>query len=320
MHDEIPEKVARPWASFCMSTYKRPDLLGKQLSLLLNQTFTNFEIVISDNDPEGSAQNIIIEINDTRIKYFQNGNNIGMIGSFNKTIERSKGEFVVMVTDDDPIAPEFLSEMNDLVIQDKRFALYGGFLFSGRRGYGDKVVIPAETFIEEILDPSNTTWMLWSSCMIRREKLLIDKIPEYGSPHLADHAMIALAGSHGGGLFLNKKFSNLTSHESNFSKFNFESYVQGCQGFYNAFTAIRDSAKLKTVRKHLHYWFIANIFNLKRYYTVSVPDARMLAEVNKCTKQILEFDFMQAIKLRYAMKNIIFECKKMFGLLKKKMD
>ena len=309
---------SRYWVSFCMSTYRRPEFLRSQLRSLLNQTFENFEIVVSDNDPEGSAERIIEDIRDARIKYFRNGDNIGMINSFNKSIERSKGEFVVMVTDDDPILPGFLLEMKNLVAQDNRYAIYGGFLFSGTAA-GKKVIIPPESFIQQILDPSKTKWMLWSSCMIRREMLMIRKIPEYNSPHLADHAMIALAGSYGGGLILNKKFSSLTSHESNFSKFNFEYYVHGCKGFYDAFKIGNELAhNEKVVRKHLYYWFLANIFNLKRYYTVSVPDVKMLREVNECAEQILDFDFMREVKLKYKLKNIIFTLKNKLGLLKRK--
>jgi glycosyltransferase involved in cell wall biosynthesis len=316
MNEEIIQDTARPWVSFCMSTYKRPEFLRKQLTSLLEQTFGDFEIVVSDNDPDGTAERIIKEINDARVKSFHNGTNIGMIGSFNKSIERSKGEFIVMVTDDDPVMPNFLAEMKTLEDQDDRYAIYGGFQFSGVKD-GEKVIVPAERFIQVILNPSKTTWMLWSSCMIRREKLLIRKIPEYGSPHLADHAMIALAGSYGGGLILNKKFSSLTSHDANFSKFNFNYYVNGCEGFYNAFnTGDYSAANKKVVRKHLYHWFIANMSSLKRYYTVAQPDEKMLHEVDRCAEQILDFGFMKGVIPRYKLKMLIFTIKRTLGVLK----
>jgi glycosyltransferase involved in cell wall biosynthesis len=318
MDEQVSHNNSQPWVSFCMTTYKRPEFLRQQLLLLLTQTFKNFEIVVSDNDPELTAEQVIKEVNDRRIKYFPNGTNIGMISSFNKSIERSNGVFIVMVTDDDPVEPEFLSEMKNLVDQDNRYAIYGGFLFSDQ-AYGKKVIIPADRFQQQILDPSKTTWMLWSSCMIRREILMINKIPEYGSPHLADHAMIALAGKYGGGLILNRKFSSLTSHHSNFSKFNFEYYVYGCKGFYETFSTGGEAVdNVKAVRKHLYHWFIGNMFSLKRFYTVSVPDEEMLRQVNKCAHQILEFDFMRGAIIMYKMKNIIFTFKKALGVLKRK--
>ena len=40
-----------PWATFCMTTYKRPEFLMEQIQTILKQTFTSFHIIISDNDP-----------------------------------------------------------------------------------------------------------------------------------------------------------------------------------------------------------------------------------------------------------------------------
>ncbi len=99
----------KAWVSFCISTYKRPELLKQQLALLLTQTFKDFDIVVSDNDPEASANSVCQSLNDNRIRYFHNHDNLGMIKSFNKSIERAETDYIVMVTDDDPIQPEFLS-------------------------------------------------------------------------------------------------------------------------------------------------------------------------------------------------------------------
>jgi len=57
MNDTI--MLQKPWVSFCMSTYKRPEFLRKQIEGILQQTFTDFEIVISDNDPEGSGRDAL---------------------------------------------------------------------------------------------------------------------------------------------------------------------------------------------------------------------------------------------------------------------
>lgn len=313
----------RPWAAFCMSTYKRPAYLEAQLKSLLSQTFTDLEIVVSDNDPDGSGEVVAKQFNDTRIRYFKNGDNLGMIPSFNKSIERASAEFVVMVTDDDPVFPDFLMEIHEVHKATPGLALYGGFLRRLQPGNGQEI-ISSEQFISEILDPVKTPWMLWSSCIMRRDVLLkIKGIPDYGSPHLADHALIAMAGSNGGAVVINKQFSTLTSHDSNFSKFNFGYYVNGCKGFYEEMKKFCSQhqvsdASMNIVIKHLYHWFVTNFFTLKRYYTVTSPNNRLLNEVNNCAKQILGFEFMKGITLRYRLKNTIFRIKRMTGLLRKK--
>jgi glycosyltransferase involved in cell wall biosynthesis len=313
--------MANAPVTFCMSTYRRPEFLESQLKLLLTQTYTDFEIVVSDNDPERSGEAVAKNIGDPRVRYFANGVNLGMIQSFNKSIERAQSQFVVMVTDDDPVDPDFLAAMFELRDKNPGFALYAGFTRAGA-GEGEVEKIEGKNFVREILDPRKTPWFLWSSCMMSKEAAG-KGIPDYGSPHLADHALIAMAGFNGGGVIINKRFSSLTSHNTNFSKFNFNNYVNGCKGFHKVMIEFCSQHSVSpdtvdVVHEHLYHWFIANAFTLRRFYTVTVPDKKMIGEVDAFAKDILQFEFMKPVKLKYAVKSMLFNFKNATGLLTKK--
>ena len=242
------------WVSFCISTFKRPELLKQQLQLLLLQTFSNFNIVVSDNDPEASARIICESLNDNRIKYFHNSDNLGMIKSFNKSIERSVTDYIVMVTDDDPIEKDFLERFNKLYQEYPEYSIYCGFIRKNHKPESVEL-IGKKKFIQEILDPDKTLKILWSSSIIKKsDALKVGYIPDYGSPHLADHAFLALVGNVNGGIIINKMYSSLTSHNTNFSKSHFESYLSGCKGFYTIFSELKHPNKqqiLNAVSKHL---------------------------------------------------------------------
>ena len=60
-------QIKKPWVSFCMSTFKRPVFLKDTIQTILQQSFTDFEIIVSDNDPEQSAEAVVKEINEPRI-------------------------------------------------------------------------------------------------------------------------------------------------------------------------------------------------------------------------------------------------------------
>ena len=94
--------------------------------LMQKQGFANFEVVVSDNDPECSAREVIAELNDPRFLYFPNGNDLGMIASFNKSIERSRGQFVVPITDDDPVYPNMVQTLYDLHLKYPGHGVYSG--------------------------------------------------------------------------------------------------------------------------------------------------------------------------------------------------
>lgn len=310
-----------PWVSFCISTYKRQQFLKQQINLLLQQTFLDFEIIISDNDPDGSAKVVVESFSDKRVKYFHNTNNLGMIKSFNRSIDRAETPFIVMVTDDDPIEKDFLSFFFQLHNQYPGYSIYCGFLRKKTKP-GQIEIIDRNDFIDEILDPDKTYSLLWSSCIMNREAMLqIGKIPDYGSPHLADHALIVMTGSIKGGIVINKMYSSLTLHENNFSKSNLDYYVTGCKGFYTTITgycheSIHYNKSEKAVIKHLSKWFISAFFNLKKYYTIKKPNVQVLQEINECAETILNYPFMKRIRLKYNLKTMVFHIKKNAGILR----
>lgn len=311
--------ITNPWVSFCMSTYKRPQLLKTQLHIISQQTFTNFEVIISDNDPENSARKIVDDLNDQRFKYFSNGENIGMIPGFNLSIERSIADYVVMITDDDPVQVNFLSDIFEIYTRNKGYGIYAGFL--RKKKSADKIeLIDGDRFPEEILNPAKTEKILWSSCIIEKNIVFkIGKIPDYGSPHLADHALIVMAGSISGGVVINKMYSRLSSHETNFSKSNFLTYKTGCAGFYATLTYFFKSHPRfkyikKSIDKHLKSWVITNIFALKKYYTLH-KNIHVLSEIDITAKNIFCLHFMQHFKLNYYSKNLIFYIKKNLKIL-----
>lgn len=109
-----------------MSTYKRPEQLKGQLEKILSQEYANIEIVVSDNDPDCSGREAATAISDPRIKYFANGNNLGMVNSFSKSVSRSNGDFIVMVTDDDPVYTDMVQTLIDLTTKYPGYGVYAG--------------------------------------------------------------------------------------------------------------------------------------------------------------------------------------------------
>lgn len=237
--------------------------------------------------------------------------------SFNQSIERAKADHIVMITDDDPVENNFLQDLFHIYKENSNYGLFAGFIRQNKKQ--DNIeIIEKDKFAEEILDPSKTRKILWSSCIIKKQiAIKIGKIPVYGSPHLADHAFIAMSGSIAGGVIINKMYSSLSSHDNNFSKTNFETYKLGCIGFFDLLTDFyRSHPRSKYIKaavaKHLKNWFLVNVFALKKYYTFK-KDAKHLFEVNEYAKDILKLKFMMRYKRNLIMKNFIFSIKRILN-------
>jgi glycosyltransferase involved in cell wall biosynthesis len=238
----------QPLVSFCMSTYKRPQMLKKQLELLLQQSYQNFEIIISDNDQEESGRSAVEDVKDQRVKYYVNDSNYGMVKSFNKSIQRSTGNFIVMITDDDPAYPYMLHDLIRLSNQYPEFGVYAGCgdliienefskstlgrnigtnstILSGMKN-GEVMKVSPLDLPELYLDGFfSNTYLLWSCCIVRREVILeIRGMPDYDSELLTDHAFVIAAGSHSGLVYINKSMGGQSIHGENFG-FDFSSII-----------------------------------------------------------------------------------------------
>ncbi len=304
-----------------MTTYKRPDFLQDQLKTILQQTFSNYQVIISDNDVDASAKKVVEDIADSRIIYYNNGSNLGMIASFNNSLTKAVSEYVVMITDDDPVYPEMLTDFFELYNKHPDYPVYIGAMRAGKKKGGVEVFTESD-FAFEILHPGHTSRILWSSCILKTTVAIkIGGMPDYGSPHLADHALIILCSKYGGGIIINKIYGHLTSHKQNFSKRNLNLYQVGCEGFFKLISNSLDEKmyvkwKQNALIMHLENWFITNSFSLRYYFTYLQKDEEAIHEINSFSAMILQLEFMRSVKMKYYFKLVKFYIKRPFYYFK----
>lgn len=91
----------KPFFSIVIPTYNRAEDLRFNLSLLLKQTFNNFEIIISDNCSTDNTEQVVKNFKDKRIFYYKNKRNIGAEPNYQKVFSYTRGEYLFTIGDDD---------------------------------------------------------------------------------------------------------------------------------------------------------------------------------------------------------------------------
>ena len=89
--------------SVIMPYYKKKQFVKKSIESVLNQTYSNFEIIIIYDDTDIEDLNYINEIKkiDKRIKIIQNEKNVGAGYSRNIGISKSRGDYIAFLDCDD---------------------------------------------------------------------------------------------------------------------------------------------------------------------------------------------------------------------------
>ncbi len=95
--------------SVCIPTYNRAGYLKEAIESVLNQTYSNFELVIYDDGSTDETVRVVRSFKDPRIRYYRGKENRGRPFARNRCIELSTGEWIVWLDDDDKMEPELLS-------------------------------------------------------------------------------------------------------------------------------------------------------------------------------------------------------------------
>ena len=95
--------------SVCMASYNGEKFILEQLESILAQLSASDEVVIVDDCSADSTRQIIESFRDRRIKLHLNSKNMGVIGTFERAISLSAGQFIFLSDQDDVWMPDRLS-------------------------------------------------------------------------------------------------------------------------------------------------------------------------------------------------------------------
>ena len=102
--------------SIIVPCYNQAHFLGHALQSVLNQTYSNFELIIVNDCSTDKTKEIIKSFDDNRIIYRENEINIGRSRSRNSAIKIAKGNFIAIIDGDDISVPSrFDVQVNYLI-------------------------------------------------------------------------------------------------------------------------------------------------------------------------------------------------------------
>lgn len=97
-----------PKISICIPTYNRANLLPYAVSSVLNQTYTDFELIICDDASSDNTPAIVAQWDDARVRYIRHPENIKRSRNMRAGFEAAQGEYFIKFDDDDALTPTFL--------------------------------------------------------------------------------------------------------------------------------------------------------------------------------------------------------------------
>lgn len=95
-----------PKISVIMTAYNEEKYIGEAIESILNQTFSNFELIIVNDGSTDNTNEIVESFNDSRIIILNNDTNLGTAASANKALKVASGEYIARADADDIYHPD----------------------------------------------------------------------------------------------------------------------------------------------------------------------------------------------------------------------
>jgi len=118
-------KEIRPLVTIGMPVYNEERYLKQALEALLNQSFEDFELIISDNASTDHTGEICREYaaKDRRIRYYRTETNLGSIANGNRIIELSNAKYFFIASGHDMRHETFISRCVEVMENDASVVL-----------------------------------------------------------------------------------------------------------------------------------------------------------------------------------------------------
>ena len=97
-----------PAISVCIPTYNGAKYIAQTIECILNQTFTDFEIIVSDDGSSDNTLEIVGSFNDPRIVRIDRLSKVGAEANWNNAVATASASLVKLVCQDDLLYPQCL--------------------------------------------------------------------------------------------------------------------------------------------------------------------------------------------------------------------
>lgn len=113
-----------PLVTIAIPTYNRAQTyLPLALASALNQTYSNIEIVVSDNCSSDRTPAFVASKRDSRIRYYRQSVAVPPNDNFNFCLEQALGEYFLLLLDDELLDPDFVSICMDAAAEEPQAGL-----------------------------------------------------------------------------------------------------------------------------------------------------------------------------------------------------
>lgn len=123
-----------PLVTIAIPTFNRLRYLKEAVASALAQAYGNIEIIIGD---DGTTEAIrewseALAQRESKVRYQRNRCNLGLAGNWNALADAARGDFIIIIGDDDRLLPDFVTKLLKAMSPDAQVGFTNHYLINSR--------------------------------------------------------------------------------------------------------------------------------------------------------------------------------------------
>ena len=143
--------------SVVIPLYNKQSCIRSTIESVLNQTYSDFELIVVDDGSTDDGASVVAELSDPRIHLVRKANG-GVSSARNAGIRQATSEYIAFLDGDDLWEPEFLEEVNKMITDFPEAGIWGTSYFFLKQGTKFSAGKPLPDGFYGIID--NSSWNL----------------------------------------------------------------------------------------------------------------------------------------------------------------
>jgi glycosyltransferase involved in cell wall biosynthesis len=128
-----------PKFSICIPTYNRGHDLLFTIKSVIDQTYTNWELIIIDDSTNNDTKRVVDSFNNSKILFIKNKIRLGLVKNWNRCLELANNEYIQILHHDDILLPNSLELYTNFIVKNKDVMFLHGDAYTTNAPYFDKL-------------------------------------------------------------------------------------------------------------------------------------------------------------------------------------
>lgn len=138
--------------SVVVPTYNRANVIGRALRSILEQTYSDYEVIVVDDGSTDDTESVVNAINDARLRYIPLSENQGVAHARNVGIREAACDYIAFLDSDDEWLPDKLQlQMEEMEKLDDSYGMVYCRMGGWTRDGSSRFVCPVLDWKQEVL-------------------------------------------------------------------------------------------------------------------------------------------------------------------------